>query len=245
MIKALILSIQFLTRIPINLNIDFNDENLRRSTFFYPFVGMILGALSFGIYYLFSYINKDLASLLTVIAMIVFTGGLHLDGLADTADGFFSNKDKEDMLEIMKDSRLGAFGVIALILIILSKYIIISNIDSFLFPALVLSMGNSRLVTLFQIAFKKNARPGGLGEMISKTRPKIYVLFSGIIYISILSILNIKFLIPLLVSIIVGEMISLYTYKKIGGFTGDIYGASIELTEIISLISFLEVVKWI
>lgn len=245
MIKALILSIQFLTRIPININIDFNEENLTRSTFFYPFIGMLLGLLSYIVFYLFSFIDKDLASLAVVISMIVFTGGLHLDGLSDTADGFFSNKEKSKILEIMKDSRLGAFGVISLVLIILSKYIIISTIDDYILIVLILSMGNSRLVTVLQIAFKKNARPGGLGDMIYKSKPKYYIILSSIIYILLVVLIEVKFLIPLFFSILVGEMISFYTYKKIGGFTGDVYGATIELTEAASLLCFLEVIKWI
>lgn len=245
MINGFILAIQFLTRLPVNINIDFNSENLRRSTFFYPFIGVLLGSLSFLVYFGFAYINKEVASLMTVISMVVLTGGLHLDGLSDTADGFFSNKDKPQMLEIMKDSRVGAFGVIGLILIILSKYIIISNIDKYIFLSLILSMGNSRLVALFQIAFKKNARPGGLGDMICGSKPKTFIVVGSILYILAISIINIKYLIPLLITILGGEIISFYTYKKIGGFTGDVYGATIEIGEVISLLSFLEVIKWI
>ncbi len=72
----------------------------------------------------------------------------------------------------MKDSRIGAFGVLSLILMILFKYILISNIDVNLPVFLILSMGNSRLVVLLQIAFKKIARPGGLGDMLHKSEPK-------------------------------------------------------------------------
>ncbi|MGO1468698.1 MAG: adenosylcobinamide-GDP ribazoletransferase [Tissierella sp.] len=245
MIKGLILSIQFLTRIPLNINVDFNSENLKKSTLFYPFIGILLGSLSYGTHYIFSFINRDIASLITVIMMIVFTGGLHLDGLSDTADGFFSNKDKKKTLEIMKDSRVGAFGVISLILLILSKYIIISNFKEDLALALILSMGNSRLVTLFQIAFKKNARPGGLGDMICKSKPRYFIILSSLLYILLISFINIKYLIPLIFTILIGECISFYTYKKIDGFTGDVYGATIEIGETASLICFLEVIKWI
>lgn len=245
MIKGLVLAIQFLTRIPININIDFNNENLKRSTFFYPLVGMLLGVLAYGSYYILAFINTDIASLFTVIMMIVFTGGLHLDGLADTADGFFSNKDREKTLEIMKDSRVGAFGVISLILIILSKYIIISNIDKFLAVSLILSMGNSRLMALFQIAFKKNARPGGLGDMICRSEPKYFIVLGSILYILLIIIIDIKYLIPLIISILVSELISHYSYRKIGGLTGDIYGASVEIVEAVSLISFIGVINWI
>lgn len=245
MIKSFILSLQFLTRIPINIPVDFNKENLRRSTFFFPLVGVILGGISGIIYYLFSFINGDLASLATVIAMIILTGGLHLDGLADTFDGFMSNTDKERTLEIMKDSRVGAFGVIALILNILTKYVLISNMGGKIAIILMLSLGNSRLVLGHKMAYKKIGRPGGLGHMFNTSKPKKYVVVSGIIYILILGLLNPLYLIPLLGTIIMGEIITLITYRKIDGFTGDVYGATVEIGEIVSLIIFMEVVKWI
>lgn len=245
MIKSFILSLQFLTRIPINIPIDFNKENLRRSLFFFPIVGVILGGLSGLVYYLFSFINSELAALATVISMIILTGGLHLDGLADTFDGFMSNTDKERTLEIMKDSRVGAFGVIALILNILTKYVLISNITTNIPIILMLSMANGRLVLSHKMGYKKIGRPGGLGHMFNSSNPKKYVISSGIIYIAILGLINPIYLIPLLGTIIMGEIITWITYKKIDGFTGDVYGATIEIGEIVSLIIFMEVIKWI
>jgi len=245
MTEGFILAIQFLTRLPVNISIDFNDENIRKSTFFYPFVGIILGALSAIPYYLLAPYNKSIASFLTVMTMIILTGGLHLDGLSDTADGFFSNRDKEKTLEIMKDSRIGAFCVLSLILIILLKYILISNMELNLPIALILSMGNGRLVVLLQIALKKVARPGGLGDMLHSSKPKKFILSTSILYIIIIAFINISYLIPLIGSFIIGELISLYTYKKIGGFTGDVYGATIEIIEAISLLIFWGVNLWI
>lgn len=245
MIKGLILSIQFLTRLPLNIPVDFNDENIKRSTFFYPFVGMLLGFLSSLPYYFLARYNRDIASFLSLMMMLILTGGLHLDGLSDTADGFFSNRDKEKTLEIMKDSRIGAFGVLSLILILLFKYILISNIENHLPVALILSMGNSRLISLLQIAFKRVARPGGLGDMLHKSKPKKHIIMGVILYLLVIILIDIKYLIPLIVSLIIGELISLYTYKKIDGFTGDVYGATIEITEAISLLIFWGVNMWI
>lgn len=245
MIKGFILAIQFLTRLPINIPVNFNKENIRKSTFFYPFIGLILGSLSVIPYYFLSSYNKDIATFLTIIIMIILTGGLHLDGLSDTADGFFSNRNKKGTLEIMQDSRIGAFGVLSLILIILFKYILITNIESNSPVFLILSMGNSRLIVLLQIAFKNVARPDGLGDMIHSSKPRLYILSGSILHVILNIFLNIKYLLPLLGAFIIGEIISLYTYKKIGGFTGDVYGATIEITEAISLLIFWGVSLWI
>ncbi len=171
MINGLILALQFLTRIPINKAIDFNHENIRRSTYFFPYIGALLGAIAALSYYVLLPLNADIASFVTVLMIIVLTGGLHLDGLSDTADGFYSARDKEKMLVIMKDSRIGAFGVISLVLIILFKYIIISNLTQNVGLVLVLSLANSRLVVLIQMAYKKTARPGGLGELFHNSNP--------------------------------------------------------------------------
>lgn len=245
MIKGLIVALQFLTRLPVNIRVDFNDENFRRSTFYFPFVGLLLGFIASIPYYLLSPLNKDIGSFLTLLTIIILTGGLHLDGLSDTADGFFSNRDKAKTLEIMKDSRIGAFGVLSLILIILFKYVLISNLGLNLPVALILSMGNSRLIVLIEIASKKVARPGGLGDMLHKSQPRKYIIASTILYLLIIGYMDISYMIPLIISFIVGELISIYSYKKIEGLTGDVYGATIEITEAISLLGFWGVFIWI
>ena len=130
MIKGFILSLQFFTRIPINVAIDFNKENIRYSVFFLPLVGFIIGGLGGLIYYLVSPYNAMIASFITLLATIILTGGLHLDGLSDTFDGFFSNREKEKVLDIMQDSRIGAFGVLSIILLVLFKFIMILNITN-------------------------------------------------------------------------------------------------------------------
>ncbi len=245
MIRGLIIALQFLSRLPVNIAVDFNKANIRKSTFYFPFVGLLLGLIASLVYYLLNPFNNQIASFLTLLITIVLTGGLHLDGLSDTADGFFSNKDRLTTLEIMKDSRIGAFGVISLILLILFKYILISNLGYKLPVALALSMGNSRLIVLIQIASKRIARPGGLGDMVHKSKPQKYILSSIGLYLLVVIYMDIKFLIPLIISLIGGEMISAYSYKKIGGLTGDVYGAIIELSELVSLLSFWGVFIWI
>ena len=244
MIRGFIVAVQFLSRLPLNIPVDFNEENIAKSIFFYPLVGMILGGLAYVNYYLFSLISKDIGSLMTVISLIVLTGGLHLDGLSDTFDGFFSNRSKEEVLEIMKDSRVGAFGVLSLILLVLSKYVFINNMEANVFHILVFSLGNSRLLVGHKIVYKNMARPGGLGDMLYSSKPKKYFLSILFLYVILIFIVNPIYLLPLIISFVFGEVLSTMAYKKIGGFTGDVYGASIELTELVSFISFIGVMKY-
>jgi len=244
MIKGFLLSLQFFTRIPININIDFNHKNIRWSVFYLPLVGALIGGLGGVVYYFLTPHNKLLGSFLTLLATIILTGGLHLDGLSDTFDGFLSNRDKERTLEIMKDSRIGAFGVLSLILLILFKFILILSIER-LPIALILSFANSRLVLSYIISYKKSARPDGLGIMFHKSNPKILMILSTIIYLIILIILDIRYIIPLISTFLVGEYISHISYKKIDGLTGDVYGTIIEIGEVISLLGFWSVMIWI
>lgn len=245
MIRGLILALQFLTRLPVNIPIDFDKDNLRRSMFFFPFVGMLIGFISFVVYSLFFYINREVAAVFSLLSLIIITGGLHLDGVSDTADGFFSNKNKEEMLEIMQDSHVGAFGVISLIIILLLKYVLISNMGENILHIMVFSLGNSRLCQAHKVFAKRSARPDGMGNMFALSEPMPYILTGSAIYLLILAMVNIKYLITFIITFLFSELISLYSYKKIDGITGDVLGATAEISEVVSMISFLGVMKWI
>lgn len=245
MIYGLVLAIQFLTRFPINKQVDFSRKNLSKSIFFYPIIGMIIGSFGWIFYFVFSHINENVGAIFSVLALIIATGGLHLDGLSDTCDGFFSCREKEKVLSIMEDSRIGSFGTIAIVMDILMKYVLIANINKNLFIVLALSFGNSRLVVSYIMSTKKIARKNGLGEMFHSSDPKRYALYGGIFYLTLISLINPIYLIPTLITFIVSEIISYVAYKKIDGFTGDVYGATIEICEITSMIAFMGVFLWI
>lgn len=244
MINGLILSFQFFSRIPINIPIDFNEKNLKYSVFFLPLVGFIIGGVGGLVFYILSPYNLMIASFITLLVTIILTGGLHLDGLSDTFDGFFSNRDKERTLEIMSDSRIGAFGVLSIVLIVLFKFILILNISN-LPLGIALSFANSRLVISWIISTKKTSKSKGLGKMFNDSKPKNLMLLSGLIYIIILFLLDIRYIIPLIVNFLLAQYISHISYKKVDGLTGDVYGCIIELGEAISLFSFWGVMLWI
>lgn len=242
---GLILGIQFFTRIPIKKEISFNDKNIGNSLFYLPFIGLIIGLISALPMIFLQGTSKPMASLLTLIILLFLTGGLHLDGLADTFDGFLSGRKQERIMEIMRDSTLGVFGAIALILIILSKYLVLYELPINGWIGIVFSLANARLVVAYIIISKENARNEGLGVLFKKSSGRIKVLYSGVIYSIILVYFNPLYLIPLIGSIIVGELMSLWAYKKINGLTGDVYGAIIEICEVTSLIIFWGVTVWI
>ncbi|KAB3532852.1 adenosylcobinamide-GDP ribazoletransferase [Alkaliphilus serpentinus] len=246
MLKALILTLQFLTRFPINVSIEVNRKTLAKGTTFYPFVGMLIGAIAAVIYYGLSYISMDVAALGGVFAIIFVTGGLHLDGLADTADGFFSSRPREKILEIMKDSHVGAFGVVAIVSNILGKYILLKDMEALYGGlALILSCGIGRMASAMLFTFGKSARPGGLGDMVTNNHNKGYFIVGLMLFgITGFIMAEIAFIVSLLTVLLFSLLLMAYSYRVIGGLTGDVYGAACEMGEMMSLTIFLMFMLW-
>lgn len=246
MMNGLVFSLQFLTRIPLNIQVECDNRTIAKSTFFFPFIGMLIGAISAGVYYIGLFMGRDIAALFAVLALIFITGGLHIDGLSDTCDGFFSSRKKERILEIMKDSRSGTFGVIAVVIDILVKYILIRRIQTNVLPCLMLSCANARLTAVMLMSFTRCARPGGMGAMFSDSGTKRYFCLGSIIYIGlVIFIFGFKSLIPLGVALISSFLITIKSYKTIDGLTGDVYGANIEICEIVGIVAFEVMARWI
>lgn len=242
MIKGLILAIQFLTRIYLPVGVDFNEDNIRRSMFFFPYIGLFLGLI---IGRLGTLAGPDLGPYISLVLLVGLTGGLHLDGLGDSFDGFFSGKSGKKALDIMADSSIGTFAGLGIFFVLLGKYIGIKGLYPQVSLALGLSMGNGRIFQIYTMAFKKPAKDYGLGYSFSSraSRPLVGVsIFTYLILSFFLAKINILIL---LISLIIVEIISKLTYSKIGGFTGDVYGGVIEIIETLSLLIFLEVGTWI
>ena len=120
--KAFFAALQFLTVLRVPLRFQGAGVDLERCAPFFPLVGLLVGALAALFDFLVSQILPSaIASTLTVLILVKLTGGLHMDGLADTADGFFSARDRETILAIMRDSRIGTMGVMAIVFVILIK----------------------------------------------------------------------------------------------------------------------------
>ena len=215
------------------------EKEIGRSCVFFPLVGAFIGLILFIIYKAVSclYLDTLLTSAIVSIALIVLTGGLHLDGLADTFDAFASNKNREKKLEIMRDSRIGTMGVLALISIIVLKILFLSEISTFdKFTALLSMCILSRWGQVLSIRSFNYAREGG----------KAKVFFDGInngIYLSALIItLLFLFLLWQLKGIYLFAVLSIFSYflgrlfsSKFGGLTGDVIGAISEISEVFVL----------
>lgn len=237
MIKQFLILIQFMTRIPVFVNVEYDEEKLGKSIKYFPLVGAVIGIFLFGINFLAGKVteNRQIIAVIIVIAEIFITGILHIDGLADTFDGLFSYAKKERMLEIMKDSRIGTNGAVVLILYFITKIILLSEVKPeyiLLYPII------SRLSTSMNAGLGEYARKDGMSNsIIEKNGPKEAVISVVITAVLSFLILKIKGLGVLAAAIVFILIFMRNVKKKIGGITGDTMGASLELTSILILLT--------
>ncbi|MBN2158436.1 MAG: adenosylcobinamide-GDP ribazoletransferase [Spirochaetes bacterium] len=236
--------LQFLTRIPVPIRLEYDDRAFAAGSAFAPIIGLLIGMISVGAYLLFGLLdNTSVAVIAAMIAEIGVTGGLHLDGLADTFDGFFSYRERERVLSIMKDSRLGTSGAIALFLTLLVKYLLLFSLpDAYLARCIVVMPVLSRMTIAWSAGLSPYARENDTGPAAGLVRHTGAVeIVLATIAACVASVLFLRLaLIPLVMIIIAFALAAnLYAKFRIGGITGDVIGAVIELSEVVFLLSVL------
>lgn len=237
MIKQFILLTQFMTRIPIPVKIDYSEKDFGKSIKYFPLLGLIIGLILFLVYFISSKFteSKLLIAIFIVITETVITGGIHLDGLADTFDGLFSYRPKERILEIMKDSRIGTNGAIILIIYFLLKTFLISEVD---IKYIIIMPVIARLATVTNAGLGRYARKTGMSNAIMDYNSKTDIVISLLITLLICFFISgIKGIIIVFVSFLFILYLLYYVTKRIDGVTGDTMGASLELTSILALIA--------
>ena len=237
MIKSLILMIQFLTKFPIPINLKVEEADFQRGIVWFPLVGFLIGGSMFFIYKATSLIWPGFVCVFMILAFEIFiSGGLHLDGLADTFDGLYSYRNKEEMLEIMKDSRVGTNGVLVLIVVLLLKASLLYNVISQdLLWVLILMPVFGRAMGVFLAYIGKYARNKGMGGFFIGHTTHLRFM-TAMVWVVILSFVYWRSLLLLPVMVLLTWLYNLHVKRKIGGITGDVLGAWIELSEIIFLL---------
>lgn len=255
--RSLLLMIQFMTRYPIPVEIEFTAEHFVRGMKWLPLIGLLVGlpaAVAFQLGE--NLLGREPAAIFAVILLILLTGGLHLDGIADTADGLFSYRSRERMLEIMRDSTLGTNGVTAVVLSVLLKFIFLSAISGAYAPqAVMLAPVVGRMALTWHAAVARYAREQpGIGDYVNQSGPGQAAAATGISLVLSLAVLLLFGLAPgpalaaalllHLAGILVGAGFAGYLKRRLGGITGDTLGATIELVEISTLFLFLVLSKY-
>lgn len=232
---------QFLTKLPIKIK-GFQEEFLLESTVYFPFVGLCLGGCLVGLEYgLSPFMPPNIVAIIHVAFLALITGGLHIDGFADTFDGLGCAKSAEEKLQVMKDSRIGTMGALAMVFLILLKYNSIASIEQNLkvYALLIFPMVSRwAMVLIIFISSKKGHI--GLGNKFQKKIKERHFVLSSILPFSIIIYLFDGFGLMALVGITIVVLISYSVLLKVfGRITGDHFGFVNELIEMMVLLIFL------
>jgi adenosylcobinamide-GDP ribazoletransferase len=238
--SALRLAVQFLTTLPLRSE-KVTTDDIARSYYFYPLIGFGIGVAAVAVRHGMTFLFPESFSIVAVLAFLAWiTGGLHEDGLADVADGIAGGWTVKERLTIMKDSRIGAFGAMALVFAILAKYAALNSMNSMRIDgAIITAQVLGRWAFLPLGYFNPSARRG-LGSDFMKGLNANTVIV-GTVFSGVLVILLFKFQggLSLALSSAIVIAASLYFRRMIGGITGDCFGATYQFVEIATYAVFL------
>jgi adenosylcobinamide-GDP ribazoletransferase len=239
MLCTLPLALTFLTKVPWPWRGEADAGDLARSMLWFPWVGALLGLIYWGAWAGLSYFLPLPGAAAVLLALtVLITGGLHLDGLADTADGLGGGRTPEARLAIMKDSRVGTFGVLSLIVVLVLKFaFFLSLAGGTRLAGLILFPVVSRWSMVLLAYLSPNARPeGGLGQAMT-LGVSLPVLLGATVGAAVLAqvTLGLRGLILLAAAGLIIWLLSLYFRQRLGGITGDVLGAANEILEVLVL----------
>ena len=255
-------SLMFYTRIPCPKNIDHHPDYLNKATRYFPLIGWIVGSISFLAFYLSSlFLSVETAIIFALIISVLTTGAFHEDGFADVCDGFGGGWTKEKILIIMKDSAIGAYGAIGLVLLFFLKFKLLSESVSLfksdnslvlfqVFLLFVSAHALSRLAAISIIFTHEYSRD----DASSKSKPiaKNHTwkeisgsFFFGLIPLLFFSYFQYQFLLALIPVYITRYFLARYFQKWIDGYTGDCLGATQQVCEVVYYLSILLIWKFI
>ena len=238
------IALTFLTRIPLPQPQEVTAEEFTQSQFYYPLVGVVIGgALSLAAYLLSTVYPPLIVAALILALELLLTGGIHLDGFMDSMDGLLSARSPERMLEIMKDSHVGAFGAVSAFIYLLLKFTLLAELLAlgsplglwliFFMPVL------SRWIFLISIHFFPYARAQGLGKGFDETSRQTKGIFfvEGIFLLcGTYWFLHWPGVLGFALAALFVTVFSRRVSRLLGGLTGDLYGANLEMAELIFLL---------
>ena len=239
----------FFTRIPCPKWVNHNAEILSKSSKYFSLIGIIVGSIGALVFYGSHLIlPKEIALIFSMIATIYTTGAFHEDGFADVCDGFGGGYTKDKILSIMKDSLLGTYGVVGILLLLLLKFYSLLHIETAVIPLVIIAAhSTSRFMATTLIYTQPYVR-----NTQSKSKPAATkITFSMVLINGIIAILPLVlfFKIPLFLILIPMYLSKIFLARKfnkwIGGQTGDCAGAVQQISEVVFYISFIVLWKYI
>ena len=226
----------YYSRIRVPKSVVCNEHTLNEAYRYLPLVGIIVGTFASVVAYVMNLFVSDVVAILAAMGtMILLTGGLHEDGIADFADGFGAGHDKDAILRIMKDSHIGTYGVLALIMALMSRYLLLDGIGNNITPALIVAQGASK-VSALTIIYTSNyvLRNGAKSQhSVLGLSTKNLIIGAAIGLLPIFFFGWQTFVAYVTAAALLCFLFRRYIMKWIGGYTGDTLGAVILLSELL------------
>lgn len=243
-LKIFFTALMFYTRIPVPKSTGFSDEKLNKATRYLPFIGIIVGGTG-AVAFLISnqWLSTDISLLFSITAMILLTGAFHEDALSDFCDGFGGGYTTEKILSIMKDSRIGTYGAISLIILLLSKFVLLGEMETSQIPLILIAAHSisrlSPVILIFTSQYIRNdisSKSKPVGKKHSKLTLIVAIIF-GILPLCFVPV-QIALILPAALAAIF-IYFRYYVHKKIGGYTGDVLGALQQFSEVGFYVTYL------
>ena len=239
--NSFLVGLQFLTRIRIVRQTVWTAEDFGRSTRFFPLVGLVLGiCYALAAWILVSALGmRALTAALLLILPLLLTGGLHADGFMDTADGVFSGRERERKLEIMKDSRVGSFGVVAFVLLMFLQFALLLDMSPpLLVPVFFVMPIIGRMAMVLAVSCFPYARADGMGKTFADMADRGTVAIAAVTTSVLVIPIGLLATLALVLGVVFTLLFCRWITAILGGVTGDVYGAATVLTETIVLAVF-------
>ena len=239
--NSFLIGLQFLTRIHLVRQTVWTAEDFGRSTRFFPLVGLVLGiCYALAAWILVSVLGmRALTAALLLILPLLLTGGLHADGFMDTADGVFSGRERERKLEIMKDSRVGSFGVVAFVLLMFLQFALLLDMSlPLLVPVFFVMPIIGRMAMVLAVSCFPYARADGMGKTFADMADRGTVAIAAVTTSVLVIPIGLLATLALVLGIVFALLFCRWMTTILGGVTGDVYGAATVLTETIVLAVF-------
>src|SRR5260370_22646620 len=235
--NSFLVAVQFMTRVPVSCGLEYAPDALAKSAVFFPVIGLLVGAGGAAVYLLLSpHVSRDVVVVLILVYLVVVTGGLHEDALGDAADGFGGGREKDRVLAIMRDSRMGNFGAMAITLGLLARFVFLTNLPAGKFIGLLIAgqvLGRWTALPLGFFLPSARDNEASQGKLIAHKITATSFAAGTILALAIVAIALRSVAVPASPVALMGAAISgFYYWRRIGGITGDCLGATTQITEI-------------
>jgi adenosylcobinamide-GDP ribazoletransferase len=238
-VAAFLLALEFLTIVRLRRHASIDERTIGASVSWFPSVGLLIGCLLVAVDWgARAAFPVSVATIFVVLAAVAITGALHLDGLADTADGLFGGHGPVRRLEIMKDSHIGTFGVVAVVVALMTQFAALGGLAGRdRASALLAAPAVARFGAVLAIAAFPAARASGLGHVYRRNAALNPIPLAIAAALLVAAVPDIALLVWAAAAAVLAPAVAVFAVRRLGGLTGDVYGALIVVVESAVLVS--------